>query len=360
MYRCVHKLCYFSQKQIRKGGLSLNRKRKKANATEVAQLAGVSQSTVSRVFTPNDNKTVSDSLREKVLAAAEKLDYRPNALARGLIMNETKIIGLVMGYTENSFFANVLEKLTLNLRSRGYDVLFVHTQEGFLKEEEILRLLEYNIAGVIFTDAWMSSNAVGQLIEKDIPVVLFYRNIENYKCHYIGCDNFTSGYMTAKYLHELGHEKFAYFEGHEDSSTNRDRKNGFCTFLSEKNIAPIIEKSSYAYEAGYETGKKLLSKTKEVDAIFCADDIMALGTMDAARELGLHIPKDLSVIGFDDIPMASWSPYDLTTWRVPVDQMIDMTIETLLKEIAGESEEVVHIEYPCDFMERRTVKVVKE
>ena len=330
--------------------------KKKVNAAEVARLAGVSQSTVSRVFTPNKNKTVSEDLQEKVLSAANTLAYRPNALARGLIMNKTNMIGLIMGDIENSFFASVLENLTEKLREQSYDILFIHTKEGSLKEKEILKVMEYNVAGIIIIDSWLSSDLVKQFFENDIPVVLFYRKIKDSNCHFIGCDNFTAGFKTAKYLFDKGHKKFAYLTGHDDSSTNMERKNGFFTFLEYKKIVPYVEKSGYSYESGFKSGYNLLSSVS-VDAIFCADDIMALGTIDAAKKLGLTIPDDLSIIGFDDISMASWCPYSLSTWKVPIDEMINLTIMTLLNEIAGQSKEVVNLELKCKFVERNTVKL---
>lgn len=325
-------------------------------ATEVARLAGVSQSTVSRVFYPNKDKPVSEELRQRVLKAAQMLDYRPNALARGLIMKKTNLIGIVIGDINNSFFSNVLEKLTVKLKHKGFDVLFVHKDDETLKKDEELKFLDYNVAGIIVIDAWLSSNIVDQLIKNEIPVILTYRNIENANCNYIGCDNFTAGYKTAEYFYKHGHRHFAYMMGDEDSSTNKDRQAGYCSFLIEKGIVPYIEKSGYSYESGFEAGYKLFSKQIKIDSLFCADDIMAIGVIDAARRLGLTIGEDISIVGFDDITMASWDPYSLSTWRVPLDNMVNLTIDTLLKEIHGENDDVVQIELPCKFIERKSVK----
>ncbi|WP_368654863.1 LacI family DNA-binding transcriptional regulator [Ornithinibacillus sp. 4-3] len=329
-------------------------KRKKVNAAEVARLAGVSQSTVSRVFTPNSSKPVSESLQRRVLDSAKQLGYRPNALARGLITNKTNMIGLVMGDIENPFFSGILEKLTGSLKNKGFNILFVHTKEGLLQEEEISQFLEYNVDGVIVTDALLSSNVVGQLSNNQIPVVLLYRDIEGSPCHFVGCDNYSAGREIGKYLFNQGHRKLAYMTGHEDSSTSRDRQEGFCAFLHEKGVAPVIEAGGYSYKAGYQAALRLLSNNRDLDALFCADDIMAVGVIDAVETLGISIPKELSIVGFDDIPMASWNPYALTTWKVPVDELIELAISILLKEINGENEEIMRVLLPGTFVERKS------
>ncbi|MCM3255468.1 LacI family DNA-binding transcriptional regulator [Priestia aryabhattai] len=331
-------------------------KKKKVNATEIARLAGVSQSTVSRVF--NSSKPVSEDLRSRVMDIAEMLEYRPNALARGLTMNKTNMIGLVMGDVENPFFSGILEKMTSALKKRGFKILFVHTKEGVIQEEEISQFMEYNVDGVIVTDALLTSNIVRQLSNNEIPVVLFYRDTKDSSCHFVGCDNYSAGRKIGEFLYNQGHRQLAYITGHKDSSTNQERQEGFCTFLREKGITPIIEMGGYSYESGYHAALKLFSKNNLLDAIFCADDIMAIGVIDAAQSLGINIPQDLSIVGFDDIPMASWSPYSLTTWKVPVDEMVELTISILLKEINQETEEMEdtkHILLPGTFIERKSV-----
>ncbi|HWO96659.1 MAG TPA: LacI family DNA-binding transcriptional regulator [Bacillus sp. (in: firmicutes)] len=329
-------------------------KKKQVNATEVARLAGVSQSTVSRVFTPGAN--VSEKARRRVLEAAKELGYRPNALARGLIMNKTNIVGLVMRNIQNPFYPEILDKFTKGLGAKGYHVLFVHTENDEIQQEEITQFLEYNVEGVIVTDALLSSNVVSNLSENDIPVILFNRYIKDFPCHAVCCDNYNAGKRIGDYLLKQGHQRFAYIAGHRNTSTSYDRERGFREVLRQQEIEPVVEEGHYTYEEAYQAALRLLKENQPPDAIFCANDIMALGAMDAAKSLGLTIPKDVSIVGFDDITMASWPPYSLTTWQQPVDEMIEATIRILLSVINEENEEPVSMFIPGTLIERTSVK----
>ncbi|MFF2853535.1 LacI family DNA-binding transcriptional regulator [Peribacillus sp. NPDC058002] len=329
-------------------------KKKQVNAIAVSKKAGVSQSTVSRVFTPGLN--VSEKSRRKVLEAAEELGYRPNALARGLIMNKTNMIGLVMSDVQNPFYPEILEKFTKGLRAKGYHLLFVHTENNRIQQDDISEFLEYNVEGVIFTDALLSSNVVSKLQDNNIPVILFNRTIKNNPCHYVCCDNYTAGKEIGHYLINKGHKKLAYISGNENTSTSIERENGFRESLKNNNINLIVEEGGYTYEQAYQTTVNLLKSPNRPEAIFCANDIMALGAIDAAKYLGILIPDELSVVGFDDIKMASWPPYSLTTWKQPVDQMIRETIKSLLNEIENKNTGNVSILLPGNLIERNSVK----
>lgn len=327
-------------------------KKKRVNAMEVARLAGVSQSTVSRVFTPGSN--VSENARRRVLKAAKELGYRPNALARGLIMNKTNMIGLVMGDIHNPFYPEILAKFTRGLREKGYHVLFVHAKNDEIQQDEISQFLEYNVEGVIVTDALLSSNVVSNLLKYNIPVILFNRYIKDSSCYFVCCDNYSAGKKIGEYLFKQGHQQFAYIAGHRNTSTSLDRETGFREALNQKGIEPAVEEGEYTYEGGYQAALRLLKGDLPPDAIFCANDIMALGAIDAAKSLGMSVPEDVSIVGFDDIKMASWPPYSLTTWRQPVDEMIEATINILLNKINEEEEEPVSLLLPGTLIERQS------
>jgi DNA-binding LacI/PurR family transcriptional regulator len=332
-------------------------KKKQVNAMEVARLAGVSQSTVSRVFTPGSS--VSEKARRRVLEAAKELGYRPNALARGLIMNKTNMIGLVMADIHNPFYPEVLDKFTKGLHEKGYHVLFVQTKNDEIQQDEISQFLEYNVAGVIVTDALLSSNVVSQFSENNIPVILFNRYTKDFSCHFVCCDNYSAGKKIGEYLFKKGHRRFAYIAGRMNTSTSRDREIGFREALCQRGIEPVVEVGDYTYEGGYRAALRLLKEDHPPDAIFCANDIMALGAIDAAKSLEVSIPEEVSIMGFDDITMASWPPYSLTTWQQPVDEMIEATIHTLLSQINGEREGPVSVLLPGSLIERRSVNTFK-
>lgn len=329
-------------------------KKKTVNAMEVARLAKVSQSTVSRVFTPGSN--VSEKTKKKVLEVARELGYRPNALARGLITNRTNIVGLAMRDIENPFYHEVLGKFTKRLRERGYHVLFMYTENDEIQQEEITQFLEYNVEGVIVTDAYLSSKVVSQLHENEIPVILFNRYSKDVPCYSVSCDNYAGGQEIAQYLYEQGHQNMVYITGQIETSTNQDRQSGFCDFLREKGLVPRIEEGNFTYEKAYEVTLRLLKSKERPDAIFGANDITALGALDAVKAMGLSVPDDIAIIGFDNIKMASWPAHELTTWEQPVDEMIAVTIDTLLNEMAGNSVKPETKLIPGKLIERSTTR----
>lgn len=302
--------------------------RKVTSAMDVAKAANVSQSTVSRVFTPG--ASVSEEARRKVLKAAETLDYRPNALARGLITNRTRIVGLAMKDIQNPFYHEVLGMFTKKLREKGYSVLFVYTENEEVQQEEIDHFLEYNVEGVIVTDALLSSKVVAKLQQNNIPVTLFNRYDHNVACHSVCCDNINAAREIAKYLYNSGCTKIVYLSGIINTSTNRDRQKGFTDELSKRGIETTILEGDYTYETAYYLTTKTIEQGEVPDAIFGANDITALGALDALKIKGIDVPEQTMVVGFDDIKMASWPSHSLSTWAQPIDEMVNASIHLML------------------------------
>lgn len=306
--------------------------KKNYTSEDVAKLAGVSQSTVSRVFAGTIN--VSEKKKKKILDAAAKLEYRPNAHARSLITRKSMMIGIIMRNIRNPFYSAVLEIFHSRLSALGYHLIFINSQNEEIQEKEISQLLEYNVEGVIITDALLSSSASQKLKRYGIVVILFNRYTQKPGTSAVFCDNYLAAKQIATYLVEMGHKSFAFISGPPDASTTIDRLNGFKEVLAERNINDlIIESGNYTYESGFNSAQELMVRNKNIDCIFCGNDIMALGVMDAIRVMGLKIPDDVSVIGFDNIRMSAWPSYSLTTWEQPIEEMIDSTVELLLKEI---------------------------
>lgn len=311
--------------------------KKVVTALDVAKVAGVSQSTVSRVFTPGAN--VSAKSRIRVMQVAKELGYQPNAIARSLITRKSNMIGLVMVDVKNPFYPEILDQFSRGLRERGYNVLFENIDTDNIRGDDLLPFFEYNVEGVIVTDASLSSTVVSRFQQNDIPVVLFNRYVENSPCPIVCCDNFLGGQKIGEYFLEHGHKRLAFISGRENTSTSRDRESGFRKALDTKGYKPLYEVGNYTYEGGYAATVRLLKSDNPPDGIFCANDIMALGALDAARQLGIKVPADVSIIGFDDIALASWPAYSLTTWQQPVGEMITTTIELLLGQIDGDGME---------------------
>jgi DNA-binding LacI/PurR family transcriptional regulator len=331
----------------------------RVTSIDVARLAGVSQSTVSRTFTPG--ASVSPDARERVLAAAAALGYTPNALARSLITRQSNIIGIVMADLTSPFSPHVLEKFLQRLQAIGRQVLIFDTAPDEKIDYLLDQVLQYRIDGLIITSATISSHMADQCTSNGIPVVLFNRYELGAKVSAVCCDNVEGGRLVANLLLDAGHRRLAFVAGREDSSTSIDREKGFGDRLRERGVAHWQRESAgaYWYEAGYEVACRLLSGADRPDAIFCASDSLAFGVMDAARNrCQVAIPEELSIIGFDDIPAAAWASYALTTVRTPVRRMIDATLKLLLDQLEGQpvAEPAVNL-IPGELIQRTSARL---
>lgn len=305
-------------------------RRARIKASDVARAAGVSTATVSRALQPDG--IVSRETRELVTRTAASLGYRPNSLARGLARQENNLIGVVVGDITNPFYPEVIERLTKRLTSAGLHTMLVNMVDGIEIEETLSPLLQYRVKAAVFVAAPYTSRACDICSAHGIPSFLLNRYMSSEGITSIACDNVQGGRLVAEALINAGHRKLAYVSGRPDTSTNRDRMKGFSSLADELGCGPcIIEPAgTYSYEAGYKAALRLMRSRSDIDAVFCANDIIALGFLDAVRhELGLKIPSDLSVIGFDDIAAASWPAYDLTTIRQPVERMIDVLVSVI-------------------------------
>jgi DNA-binding LacI/PurR family transcriptional regulator len=304
---------------------------RRITSVDVARLANVSQSAVSRTF--SESGKVSAETRTKVLAAARALGYTPNVIARSLITQRTNMIGMVMADITNPFYPDVLEKFTLRLREMGQQVLLIAVSPDQDTDDLLPPLLQYQVDAVIMTSATLSSEMARTLAQQGRPVILFNRYVPNAGVSAVCCDNVEGGRLVANLFLDAGHKRLAYITGKGDTSTNIDRQKGFIDRLRERGITEWLrEPGEYTYESGYEATCRLLRSDTPPTAIFCANDIMALGALDAARAAcGMRVPEEVSIIGFDDIPAARWPAYNLTTIRQPVNRMITATLD-LLKE----------------------------
>jgi DNA-binding LacI/PurR family transcriptional regulator len=308
--------------------------RKKVSAADIAKLANVSQSTVSRVFTPG--ASVSKETKERVLKIAKENNYRPNALARGLIKNKTNMVGLAMKDIQNPFYHEVLGMFTRKLKEKGYSVLFVYTENEEIQQEEINNFLEYNVEGIIVTDALLSSNLVNKLHDNHIPVTFFNRYDSQIHSHSVSCDNVAASREIANYMYEKGYRDIVFIAGKLNTSTTQERLTGFKERLEEKDIDVKILYGDYTYETSFDLTTQMIEEGHIPEAIFGANDITALGSLDALRDKGISVPEETIVIGFDNIKMASWPNYMLSTWSQPIEQMVEETIKLAVEEHRNE------------------------
>lgn len=332
----------------------------KANVTSqhVARLAQVSQSAVSRAYTPG--ASVSSHTRARVMDAARQLGYRPNAIARSLITKRSRMIAVVMSQLDNQFYPPVLEKLSQRLRNDGYHVLLFITSrdesDGVLAE-----ILQYQVDGIVMASTVLSSALARDCARAGSPVVLFNRMTqraanEDHPASAVTSDNEAGGRMAARHLVAGGHQRIAYIAGMEQSSTNLDRERGFreeLALLGTRIHARAV--GNYSFEGAQLAARQLFENSAErPDAVFVGSDQMALAVMDVLREeLGLSIPSDVSVVGFDNVPQAAWGAYQLTTIEQPIDQMVEATAG-VLHELLHNDGQPRAITVPCQLVVRQS------
>ena len=308
----------------------------KVTSAEVAARAGVSQSAVSRVFTPG--ASASKQTAEKVRKAAEELGYRPNVLARAMVSGKSRIIGLVVAYLENHFYPEAVEKLSNALQERGYHLLvFMASQTAGDVSGVVEEILDYQVDGIIAASVAMSSELTERCHKAGVPIVLFNRSQDTEEVSSVASANVAGGRKVAEFLLAGGHRKIAYIAGWEGASTQRDRESGFVARLQEAGVALHARGvGNFQMQTAAEVTRAMFAEDPP-DAVFVANDHMAFAVMDVLRsELGLKVPDDVSVVAYDDVPTAAWPAYDLTTVRQPANRMVAETVALLLAEIDGE------------------------
>ena len=330
---------------------------RRATSYDVAALAEVSQSTVSRAF--NADAPISTPLRKKVLAAARQLNYRPNAVARSLTTNRSRVVAFFVPNIGNPIYPSVLERFSKRLRELDRQILLLPPVQS--AAEALSWLIQYQVEGLVITAAspLALSKAIARgCLRTGIPLVLFNRYFPDVPAASVNCDNRRGGALAAEMLVAGGHRRFAFIGGPEPTSTHSDRLAGFVSRLRELGMPlPVIETTAFSYAGGHGAGLKLLAHRNWPDAIFCVTDLIALGVLDAARHgRGLRVPDDLSIIGFDDVPMAAWAGNDLTTIRLPVEEMVDRAVELLTQAIEAPSHQAPIVRIAGELVRRSSAR----
>jgi DNA-binding LacI/PurR family transcriptional regulator len=312
--------------------------RRAVTAHDVAQRAGVSQSAVSRSFTPG--ASVSAATRAAVLAAAGELGYRPNLIARSLITRRSRIIGMAVGYLHNQFYPAVLEAMSGRLQALGYHLLLFTAPLAEHADPLLEDVLRYQVDGLVLASATVSSRLAAACAASGVPVVLFNRTISDARgVESVTGDNRGGARRIASFLLAGGHRRFAFVAGIENSSTSRERERGYREGLLAGGASPPLRVvGGYDMVQAAEAADALFSREDRPDAVFCASDHMALAVIDRARfRHGLRVPEDVSIVGFDDAVPAAWPAYALTTVSQPVKAMVAATVDLLVSRIEGGS-----------------------
>ena len=334
-------------------------KRKPMTAREFARLLGVSQSAVSRAFTPE--ASISSDLRKKILEAADEHEYSPNAIAS--ILSKSKlantsnnIVGIVFSELQNPFYPVLLEKLTRELQRVGQQSLLFNVTPGSDTKQQVMALRRYNVDAVIVVSATHLSGPELNWATEGRRAVLVNRVASDASLASVCCDNASGARAIADHFYNLGHRRAAYVAGLPNTSTNLDRQHSFIARLAELGIrlTACVKGGSYTYEAGYRAAMEI-ARTTTTDAIFFANDTLAVGGIDALREeIGLMVPNDVSVAGFDDIAMAGWPRYSLTTYRQPIDRIVNLAVQLITEYRHNEDYQAALHLVPGELIVRRS------
>lgn len=329
----------------------------KVTSAEVAARAGVSQSAVSRVFTPG--ASASKKTIEKVRKAAHELGYRPNVLARAMVSGKSRIIGLVVAYLNNQFYPEALEKLSNQLQERGYHVMiFMASQTAGNIDTVVEEILDYQVDGIVAASVALSSDLSERCRAAGVPMVLLNRSQDDERLSAVTTDNRGGGRKLAEFLMAGGHKRISYIAGWEGASTQRDREAGFVEALHAAGVDLFTrEVGNFLMEEAQDAARRMFQDNPP-DAVFVANDHMALAVMDTLRfELGIRVPEDVSIVGYDDVPAASWAAYDLTTVRQSADRMVAETVDLLLAKIENPQASPQRIEIDAPLIVRGSSKI---
>ena len=327
---------------------------------DVAQLAGVSRSAVSRTFTPGTS--VAEATRQRVLEASAKLGYRPNVIARTLATKRSRMIAIVVSYLQNQFYPLFVERSSQLLQRHGYHVLlFVsdgHETARPEVDELVLEMMQYQVDGIILASATLSSALAKNCHIAGVPVVMFNRVAPVPGAHTVASDNVAGGRLAARALAEGGHKRIGFIAGLEDSSTNRDREQGFRDELARHGRRVFARAiGHYNFELAAQATRELFAgaKADAPDALFVANDHMAFAVIDTLRnDLGLRVPEDVAVIGFDNVPQAAWGGYQLTTIEQDLDVMTDAAVKILINQLSNGDNRLRQIVTPVRMIRRAT------
>lgn len=331
----------------------------KVTSLEVAARAGVSQSAVSRVFS---GASASAETRAKVRAAADALGYRPNVIARSLITGRSKIIGLVVAYLDNPFYPDAIERLSNSLQERGYHIMMfmMRNQDAEEVQRVFEALMSHGVDGIVAASLGMSDVLTKRCADAGVPVVLFNRGQEGQGLGQVVSTNRAGGALAARAFVDAGHQRIGMITGWMGSSTGRDRRDGFVNQLLEMGAALAAERDGlYEREAAANAAQSMVEE-HHADAIFVGNDHMAMAAMDMLRgQMGLSVPNDVAIIGFDDVPMAAWPSYDLTTLRQPVNRMVAAVVKQLLARIEDTDSAGQRVEINVELKRRSSTRAVQ-
>lgn len=328
-----------------------------ATIYQVSELAGVSLATVSRVI--NNTGRVSDKTKAKVVDAMNTLGYRPNAMAQSLASNRSNSVGVMVPELNGAFFGYLMSGVEEQFRKSQKHVIFTASHSEEQREKDGIEfLLSRKCDALILHVEALSDDYLLELSKGDVPIYLMNRWVEGMEDRCIYLDNKIGGYLAAKTVLGKGHKQIAYITGQDWKTDSNDRLFGHKAALEEAGIEfdpDLMFIGDFVHESGSHGLTELLHRGKPFTALICANDEMASGAMTTARKLGLNLPKDLSIVGFDNLVYASYLYPTLTTINYPVQQMAQMAAHLVLRDVYDQNKLEIKHQFTPKLVERNSV-----
>ena len=307
--------------------------RRPITSYDVALHAGVSQSAVSRCFKPG--ASISKATKAKVMKSAKELGYQPNAIAQGLITRRSNLVAVIISNLTNLYYPEVLAELTQRLAAHGVKVLLFSLSHESDVDLVLQQVWSYRVDGAIVA-ARLSADQIREFRDREVSLVLYNRVEESAACDSVCCDSANGERQLVEGLLAAGHQQFGIIAGPSDSYVGEERVRSALMFLEAagKTGIPLV-RGEFNYEAGRSGFAELTRLTRgRLDAVICANDLMAIGAVDAARhDFERAVPASVSIVGFDGVGPATWQSYQLTTIRQPVGRMTDAAVTMLMSRV---------------------------
>jgi LacI family transcriptional regulator len=313
---------------------------------DVARLAGVSTATVSRAL--NGTAQIAPATRQAIDAAVEQLGYRPNSIARSLVTKSTQTIALLLPDISNPFYAALVSGIQECALAHDHTMLLCTTEGDAEREEQYLQLLRAKqVDGALVDGLVLPPDRIARFVRDGFPIVCLDRDIDSSAIPLVQVDNRLGGRLAAEHLLQLGHTRIAHVTGAPELHISDERLAGYQDALGEAGIEPspsLVEPGTFTEEGGYRATRALLERAPDVTAIFAANDLSAVGVLNALAEADVHVPTDVSVVGFDDLRLAGYMSPPLTTVRQPAEGIARLATELLIGLTRGEDvEQMRHV-----------------
>ncbi|KOF58154.1 MULTISPECIES: LacI family DNA-binding transcriptional regulator [Clostridium] len=321
-----------------------------ATIKDVAQLAGVAVTTVSRVL--NNKGYISEETRKKVNDAMENLNYQPNEVARSLYRKKSNIIGLIIPDVSHPFFAKLTNYIEYYAYENGYKILLCNSYKDKIKEKDYINMLKRNqVDGIIMGSHTLETS---EYSKQKLPIITFDRNLSG-NIPFITSDNYKGGSLATKLLIKKGCKKLAHISGTLELNTPANKRyNAFIDIVKEEKVDFVVKQTKLdTFENYIKLVRNIFEEHPDIDGIFASSDMIAASVIQVANSIGKEITKDLKIVGYDDIDIASLIVPQITTIRQPLEEMGKMAVKLLIDQINGKDVKTENI-LPIKLIERKT------